>query len=60
MRGLADDPTKGTKWAYAEDAVYQIMVNDEDRHVWRLYLDKGLYEEALRYCKVSLILLPDT
>jgi hypothetical protein len=52
MRGLVFDPTKSALWAYAEDAIYQVFVMDEDRHVWRKYLEKGLFEEALRYCKL--------
>lgn len=52
MRGLVLDPTKAALWAYAEDAIYQLFAVDEDRHVWRKYLEKGLFEEALRYCKL--------
>jgi hypothetical protein len=51
MRGLVSDPTLGTIWAYAENGVYKLFINDEDRYVWRLYLEKGQYEEALSYCK---------
>lgn len=51
MKGLVFDPTKSTRWAYAEDAIYQVDMIDEDRHMWLKYKEKGLFEEALRYCK---------
>lgn len=39
--------------------MFQISVKNEDRHVWRLYLDKALqgddqkFDMAYQYCKDS-------
>lgn len=33
---------QGTFWLYSERSIFQVIVRDEDRDVWRLYLDKAL------------------
>lgn len=50
-RGLAQDPLIGTLWLFCEGAIFEIVVTDEDRDVWRLLMDKGDWESALTYCK---------
>ncbi|KAL6061226.1 tethering complex subunit [Balamuthia mandrillaris] len=51
MQGMTVDPTVGSMWVYAEDSVYQLIVEKEDRHVWELYLEKGQFEAAINYCQ---------
>eukprot|EP01113_Clastostelium_recurvatum_P023090 TRINITY_DN2761_c0_g1_i3.p1 TRINITY_DN2761_c0_g1~~TRINITY_DN2761_c0_g1_i3.p1 ORF type:complete len:987 (-),score=308.24 TRINITY_DN2761_c0_g1_i3:8-2968(-) len=51
FRGLAHDHTRGTLWLYGEGLVYELVLRGEDRDVWRQYLDKGQFEDALEYCK---------
>eukprot|EP00026_Physarum_polycephalum_P001709 Phypoly_transcript_01711.p1 GENE.Phypoly_transcript_01711~~Phypoly_transcript_01711.p1 ORF type:complete len:601 (+),score=99.91 Phypoly_transcript_01711:237-1805(+) len=51
LKGLAHDHIKGTIWIYGEQIVYEISVNNEDRNVWELYLQKEQFEMALQYCK---------
>lgn len=33
---------QGTFWLYSDRSIFQVIVRDEDRDVWRLYLDKAL------------------
>ena len=50
--GLAADPVRRTYWVYTDQSLFEIVVGNEDRDVWKIYLDKGHYEVALRYAKV--------
>ncbi|KAF8739352.1 hypothetical protein AX14_009923 [Amanita brunnescens Koide BX004] len=49
--GLAADPVRKTYWVYTDQSLFELVVANEDRDVWKLYLDKGNYEVALRYAK---------
>ena len=48
-KGLASDPMNDTYWVYTDQALYEIVIKDEDRDVWRAKLDLGEFEDALRY-----------
>lgn len=47
-----------TFWFYTDQALYEIVVKDEDRDVWKAKLDKGSFDIALKYAKVSLRVSP--
>ncbi len=51
VRGLATDAMSRTIWAYCERAVFEVTINDEDRDVWQMYLERKQFETALRHCK---------
>ncbi|CAO3651138.1 unnamed protein product [Cunninghamella echinulata] len=51
IQGLAVDNMKKTYWIYTTAAVYELIVHNEDNHVWKLYLEKKDYVNALKYCK---------
>jgi tetratricopeptide (TPR) repeat protein len=53
LRGLARDQQRKALWLYSDTSVFEIAVTDEDRNVWRLYLEKGSFEMALQHCKLS-------
>ncbi|CAO3652841.1 unnamed protein product [Cunninghamella blakesleeana] len=42
---------KKTYWIYTTSAVYEVIVHNEDNDVWKLYLEKNDYINALKYCK---------
>lgn len=52
IRGLAADPVRPTYWIYTDSSLFELVVGNEDRDVWRIYLEKGKYDVALRYAKV--------
>lgn len=54
IRGLTHDSVSNTTFLYAEYAVYELEITDEDRNVWEMYLQKKQYESALQYCKNPL------
>jgi hypothetical protein len=53
VRGLATDALERTIWVYCERAVFEVTINDEDRDVWQMYLERKQFETALRHCKTA-------
>lgn len=51
---MAADPVRGTYWVYTDQSLFELVVTNEHRDVWRIYLDKGNYDAALRYAKVGV------
>ncbi|KAF8634466.1 hypothetical protein AX15_000907 [Amanita polypyramis BW_CC] len=51
--GLAADPVRKTYWIYTDQSLFELVVGNEDRDVWRLYLEKGNHEVALQYAKTA-------
>ncbi|XP_028399921.1 vacuolar protein sorting-associated protein 18 homolog [Dendronephthya gigantea] len=51
MLGMVTDPVKKTIWVFSTAAIFQYNVNKETRHVWKLYLDKGKFDEAEEYAR---------
>jgi hypothetical protein len=50
LLGFARDPTHQCIFAFSDRAVFEIGIDREDRDVWRLYLEEGDFEAALRHC----------
>ena len=48
--GMTMDPVTKKAWIYAQGSVYEVNSHCESRNVWKLYLDKSQFEEALKYC----------
>lgn len=51
MLGMAVDDIKRTFWIYTTQTIYELSIENEERDVWKLYLEKGQYDTALQYCK---------
>eukprot|EP01112_Ceratiomyxa_fruticulosa_P020451 TRINITY_DN6960_c0_g1_i1.p1 TRINITY_DN6960_c0_g1~~TRINITY_DN6960_c0_g1_i1.p1 ORF type:complete len:978 (+),score=224.54 TRINITY_DN6960_c0_g1_i1:223-3156(+) len=51
LKGVAHDHMNGNIFLYAENVVFEVYVKNEDRDVWKLYLEKRQFAEALEYCK---------
>lgn len=49
--GMKMDPVKDTYWIYTTYSLYEILVTDEDRNVWKLYLNDKMFDTALSYAK---------
>ncbi|KAK3930225.1 Vacuolar protein sorting-associated protein 18-like protein [Frankliniella fusca] len=47
---ITKDPLKSTIWAFTEKAVFKYKVTKEDRNVWRIYIEKGKFDLAKKYC----------
>lgn len=53
LLGIRKDPLRGTIWSYTSQAVFVYKVSRETRDVWQMYLSKGKFELAKKYCQTS-------
>ncbi|RAL10042.1 vacuolar protein sorting protein DigA [Aspergillus homomorphus CBS 101889] len=51
--GLLTDATQHTYWLFTSREIYEIAVEDEDRDVWKVYLQKQMFDQALKYARTS-------
>lgn len=49
--GLFADQQKNTFWLFTKQEIYEIVVTDEDRDVWKVMLQTEHFDAALRYAK---------
>ncbi|KAJ3416468.1 hypothetical protein HDV05_001626 [Chytridiales sp. JEL 0842] len=47
------DAVKNTFWVHTSTTLYELIISEEDRNVWKLYLDKQDYATALEFAKTS-------
>ncbi|KAJ3009224.1 hypothetical protein HKX48_008089 [Thoreauomyces humboldtii] len=52
--GLFVDRIKSTYWVSTNLALYELIITEEDRNVWRIYLDRKAYDAALSHAKERL------
>ncbi|XP_048329359.2 vacuolar sorting protein 18 [Ziziphus jujuba] len=52
--GLCSDATAGLFYAYDQNSIFQVSVNDEGRGMWKVYLDMKEYAAALANCRDPL------
>lgn len=38
---------------YTDQSLFELIVANEDRDVWKIYLEKGQFDTALKYAKVG-------
>lgn len=53
VRGLAADPVRKTYWAYTDQSIFELVVGNENRDVWQIYLAQQKFDIALRYAKTA-------
>lgn len=53
FRALATDAMMGTYWMFSDRSVFEIIVEKEDRDVWKLYLEENKFDDALRHCRAD-------
>ena len=41
---------KNLYWAFTDYAVYKYKVVDESRNIWRIYLEQGKFDLAIKHC----------
>uniref|UniRef100_A0A0W0FGN9 Uncharacterized protein n=1 Tax=Moniliophthora roreri TaxID=221103 RepID=A0A0W0FGN9_MONRR len=53
VRGITADPLRKTYWVYTDQSIFELLVGNEDRDVWKIYLSQKQFEVALRYSKTA-------
>ncbi|KAK7468755.1 tethering complex subunit [Stygiomarasmius scandens] len=51
VRGIVTDPVRKTYWIYTDQSIFELLVGNEDRDVWKIYLQRSQFGVALKYCK---------
>ncbi|KAI8812404.1 vacuolar protein sorting protein 18 [Cladochytrium replicatum] len=51
VQGLAYDPVQGTYWVYTNFSLFELIITEEDRDMWQLYLDRKSFDAAMSYAK---------
>ncbi|WPG97310.1 Hypothetical protein R9X50_00008400 [Acrodontium crateriforme] len=51
--GLFSDRQKNTYWVFTSREIFEVVVTDEARNVWKILLRQGHYEKAQRYAKTA-------
>ncbi|CAI9101074.1 OLC1v1038315C3 [Oldenlandia corymbosa var. corymbosa] len=54
IMGLCSDSSAGLFYAYDQNSIFQVSVNDEGRDMWKVYLDLKEYAAALANCRDAL------
>ncbi|CAO1621017.1 unnamed protein product [Parajaminaea phylloscopi] len=52
--GVAIDTRQKTYWIYTDSSIFELVIRDEDRDVWKVHLQRGSHESALKYVKTSV------
>ncbi|KAL4890490.1 Pep3/Vps18/deep orange family-domain-containing protein [Aspergillus ambiguus] len=47
--GLLADSMQHTYWLFTSQEIFEIAVEDEDRDVWKVFLQRQMFEQALQY-----------
>ena len=53
VRGITADGVRKTYWVYTDQSLFELVVGNEDRDVWKVYLSKGKFDVALKYAKTA-------
>ncbi|KAG0640213.1 Pep3/Vps18/deep orange family-domain-containing protein [Tuber brumale] len=51
--GLCSDPKKSTFWVFTSAEIYEIVVTDEERDLWKILLKEKSFEKAMRFAKTN-------
>lgn len=49
---LSTDPMRKTCWMHTDQSIFELVIKDEDRDVWKIYLGRSNWELARRHAKV--------
>ncbi|THG99900.1 hypothetical protein EW026_g2533 [Hermanssonia centrifuga] len=53
VKGITADPVRKTYWVYTDLSMYELGIQNEDRDVWSIYLERGKFDLALQYAKTA-------
>lgn len=52
---LSTDALRKTCWMHTETSIFELVIRDEDRDVWKVYLARQNWDQAKRSAKVSVL-----
>ena len=54
MRGLTADSVRKTFWVYTDQSLFELLVKNEDRDIWKVYLEREKFDAALKHAKARI------
>ena len=51
MIGLSFDDRTHSFFAWSQRFIYQIVIEQESRDVWKYYVEQNMFEEAIKFCE---------
>ncbi|KAH8702494.1 vacuolar protein sorting protein DigA [Talaromyces proteolyticus] len=51
--GLLNDRAKNTFWLFTPQEIFEVVAEDEDRDLWRIFLKEQRFDEALQHAQGS-------
>lgn len=49
IHGMAKDPVKNTIWVFCERAIFKYKISNENKSIWRIYLEQKKFDLAKKY-----------
>ena len=49
--GLLTDSMQKTFWLFTAQEIYEIAIQDEDRDLWKVFLQREMFDEAFKYAR---------
>lgn len=49
--GLVTDLTQNTYWLFTNQEIFEVVANEEDRDIWKVFLQEQKFDEALQYSR---------
>ncbi|KAF9890945.1 hypothetical protein FE257_005202 [Aspergillus nanangensis] len=51
--GLLADSMQNTYWLFTSQEIFEIAIEDEDRDIWKVFLQRRLFDQALQHAHTS-------
>lgn len=52
--GLLTDLTQNTYWLFTSQEIFEVVANEEDRDIWKVFLKEQNFDAALEYARSSV------
>ena len=49
IHGISRDPASGTIYVYSDYSVHKYNLDQEDKHIWKVFLEKGDFTKGMNY-----------
>ncbi|POW04223.1 hypothetical protein PSTT_10546 [Puccinia striiformis] len=54
IRSITMDYVEQTYWIYSQDSIFELIIKNESKDIWKVYLNRKDYEKALSYVEMSI------
>ncbi|WAQ83477.1 hypothetical protein PtA15_3A848 [Puccinia triticina] len=54
IRSITTDPVDQTYWLYSEQSIFELVVKNEGRDIWKVYLARKDFEKALSHVDMAI------